>query len=154
VRLTSLKFSSGLRSDLEDHTVAAWAAECGGAIQVAFLVEGEGGGWIGPVAAGEAVQHAILPGSVGAGRQLEDHAAAVGTGVDPAERSGAVEIAGLVKHQAGAGRKAFRWIGEPVQDGFLPMTVRVRAELEHGAAGEGLAAAVAAAAVGRAIEVA
>jgi hypothetical protein len=34
------------------------------------------------------------------------------------------------------------------------MTVRVRAELEHGAAGEGLAAAVAAAAVGRAIEVA
>src|ERR1700719_2305705 len=143
-----------LRRNLEEDAVAACASERGGAVEVAFLVEDEGGGGISSVAAGEAVQHAVLPGSVGVGCQLEDHAAAVRAGVVPTTGSRAVEITrGLVKHQAGAGRIAVVRIGEPVEDGFLPKAVRIAAQLEHRPAGRRLGTEMAAPAVGRPVKV-
>src|SRR5579863_4525389 len=62
------EFADDLRGDFKDDAVAACAAERGRAVEVALLVEDEGGGGIGSVAAGEAVQHAVLPGPVGIGR--------------------------------------------------------------------------------------
>jgi len=45
------EFADDLRGDFKDDAVAACAAERGGAVEVALLVEDEGGGGIGSVAA-------------------------------------------------------------------------------------------------------
>src|SRR5437879_4258506 len=120
---------SFLRRELIDRAVVGVAAVGGCAVEITrgvgdHAVVAEARAW----SAREAVGHALGPGAVGVGGELEDYAA--GTSGAAVTR-GAVEIAHAVGDQGADGTAAVGSTFEAVEDSLLPCAVGVRESINR-----------------------
>src|ERR1017187_2233223 len=115
------------RGQTEDDAVSGSASGLGRTVEVACLVEDQGGIRFASVAsAHELVQHLLFPASVCVRGQLEDQALSLG----PAAESRAIEVSGLVKDQAGSGNVSIAVV-EGMKDGLRPSTCTGRQPEGH-----------------------
>src|SRR5580704_9353461 len=122
----------------------------GCAIQIASAVEDQVGVGLCTVRAGEAMQNGVGPFAFGTGCKLIDHAA--GARHCSAIDGCAVQIASFVPDHSSAGAASIRVPLEVIKDGFLPIAIRAKGELEY-RAGANVDAGVAATLDGRAVKI-
>ena len=118
-----------LRSEFEGDAGAAGAAGDRGAIEISLVIADEVGAGPCTVRSNEGVEKLVGPLAVGGGAKFVDHAAAT---VRIAAASGcAVQIACRVEDHSRSHIASVRIVGEAMQDGLLPASIRRAGQLEN-----------------------
>src|SRR6202035_4424651 len=121
------KWNNHSRSNLEHDAAIVRAAQAGGAVEVfAGLGEDQASVGLSSVRAGEAVQHAVFPLSVGSRGQLEHYPGIV----DAAPGGRAVHISCFIQNHCSEWSIAALIQVEGMKYGFLPPAIRKRGEFE------------------------